>query len=117
MYFNVDVINVQLTNQELAALLGNAIDNAIEACEKVSDSNKWIRINIYKQKEISVIKIVNSCGQMSDEEFKHLVSQKPNPQIHGLGIRSMQRIVEKYDGKIKFEYSDNAFSVVVLFFN
>ena len=117
VYFNVDVINVQLTNQELAALLGNAIDNAIEACEKVSDSNKWIRINIYKQQEMSVIKIVNSCGQMSDGEFKHLLSHKPNPHTHGIGIRSMQRIVEKYDGKIKFEYSDNAFSVVILFFN
>ena len=117
VYFNVDVINVQLTNQELVALLGNALDNAIEACEQVSDSNKYIRINIYKQQEMSVIKIANSCKQMSDKEFKNLISHKPNPQTHGLGIRSMQRIVEKYEGKIKFEYSEKMFSVVILFFN
>ena len=116
VYFNVDVINVQLTNQEMAALLGNALDNAIEACEQVS-SNKWIRINIYKQREMSVIKITNSCVQMPDEERKHLISHKPNPQTHGLGIRSMQRIVEKFNGKIKFEHSDNTFGVVILFFD
>lgn len=117
VYFNVGVINVQLTKQEIAALLGNAFDNAIEACEQVSDDNKWVRINIYKQREMSVFKIENSCLQMSDSELKHLISHKPNPQTHGLGIRSMQRIVEKYNGKIKFGYSDNAFSVVILFFD
>lgn len=113
----VDVIDLKLTDQELTALLGNALDNAIEACRKMENETKWIRITIQKIQEMTLIKVSNSYGKQPLERSGLFVSLKNNPQIHGLGIKSMRMIVEKYDGKMKTNYSNGEFSVVISFFD
>lgn len=113
----IDVIDLKLTDQELTALLGNALDNAIEACKKMEHGVKWIRITIRKVQEMTLIKISNSYEYQPHEKTGIFVSTKNNPQAHGLGIKSMRMIVEKYEGKLKADYSQGEFSLIVSFFN
>jgi len=113
----VDVVDLKLTDQELTALLGNALDNAIEACKKMKHGVKWIRITIRKIQEMTLIKISNSYEHQPLEKTGIFVSTKNNPQVHGWGIKSMRMIVEKYEGKLKVDYSQGEFSLIVSFFS
>lgn len=112
-----DLICVAMSDQEFTALIGNALDNAIEACRSIEHGVKWIRIVISRIQEMTLIKVCNSCGKAPELRFGELVSAKQDPGLHGLGIRSMKLIVDKYGGKMKTEYSESEFSVVMLFFN
>lgn len=111
-----DLIHVGMSDQECTALIGNALDNAIEACRSMEHGVKWIRIAISRVQEMTLIKVCNSCEKVPEVRFGEFISGKQNPGLHGLGIKSMKLIVDKYGGKMKTEYSAGEFSVVILFF-
>lgn len=112
-----DTINLNIPEQEMISLLGNAMDNAIEACKKMENGVKWIRITIRRIQEMALLKISNSYEQQPVEKSGQFVSSKNNPHVHGLGMKSMRAIVEKNDGKMKIEYSNGEFSLVISFFH
>ena len=86
-----------LKDTDICVLLGNLIDNAIEACEKVKE-NPFIRlyIGIYKnQLYISVSNATSELVRKMDEEY--ITNKRGN---HGHGLKRINNIVEKYDGFI-----------------
>lgn len=86
-----------LSDIDCCVLLGNLIDNAIEACEKVEE-NKFIRlyIGIYKkQLYMSIINATNEVVRKYDEEY---ISKKRGN--HGHGLKRINKVVEKYNGYI-----------------
>lgn len=86
-----------LTDIDCCVLLGNLIDNAIEACEKVEE-NKFIRlyIGIYKkQLYMSITNATNEVVRKYDEEY---ISKKRGN--HGHGLKRINKVVEKYNGYI-----------------
>ena len=113
----VELINTSLPEQELISLLGNAWDNAIEACKNMQKDSKWIRLKIHRIQEMTMIKIENTYEQPPMMSKGHLLSLKEDDSLHGQGIKSMKAIVEKNDGKMKMNYADGVFSVVISLFN
>ena len=86
-----------LSDIDRCVLLGNLIDNAIEACEKVEE-NKFIRlyIGIYKkQLYMSITNATNEVVRKYDEEY---ISKKRGN--HGHGLKRINKVVEKYNGYI-----------------
>lgn len=114
---DIELVNVRLTEQELTALIGNALDNAIEACKKMKSKDKWIDISIHKKHDMTFIKIRNSYEEQPMEKSGHFISTKENPQLHGQGIKGMKMIVDKYDGVMKVTYSKEEFAVSISFFH
>ena len=112
-----DLLNTIIPEQELIAILGNGLDNAIEACQKMKQAPKWIRLYVRSIQEMTMIKIENSYEQQPIMTKGHLLSLKEDSHIHGFGIKSMKAIVEKYDGKMKMDYADGVFTLVISFFN
>ncbi len=112
-----ELINTALPEQELISLLGNALDNAIEACQNMQHGTKWIRLKIHSIQEMTMIKIENSYEQQPTMKKGHLLSSKKEHVIHGQGVKSMKAVVEKYDGKMKLNYADGVFSVVISLFH
>ena len=49
-------------------------------------------------------------------EHHYLTTKKENTEMHGLGLMSVQKIVEKYDGLMEISDTDNVFKVIVIFF-
>ncbi len=100
---------------DLYALLGNAIDNAIEAVEKFQQVEKrQIDVMIYRQKNFLVMNIINPIpGRLVyEEEFPS--TTKSDKRMHGFGLRSMGYIVRKYDGMLNVSDEDDCFSVKML---
>lgn len=101
--------DIKIDSVDLSILLGNALDNSIEACENISDGNKFIRIKMYIEKIHLIIKITNSTNKAKQEitnEHKTTQSDKEN---HGFGLENINYIVNKYDGLIQIEEKENLF--------
>lgn len=94
---------------------GNLLDNAIEACEKVHDKEKWIKVIIKGTQKILFIEITNSMEEVSAQVYERLITTKPDKVLHGYGIKSVRRIVEKYDGTLLYQMKDGVFGVKISF--
>ncbi len=56
-------------------------------------------------------------GERRKIEYHYLTTKKENTEMHGLGLMSVQKIVEKYDGLIEISDEDNVFRGVVTFYD
>lgn len=118
--FNVDAMllpYVNLSDVEICSLFGNLLDNAIEACEKNELKERVIEVSIKAQKELLFINIVNSLGVEPIRKNNRFVSSKKDKGIHGYGLKSVERIVNKYEGVISYQVESNMFKVNVTFFD
>ncbi|MFR5030017.1 MAG: sensor histidine kinase [Blautia hansenii] len=112
-----DKIHLKLTEQELVALFGNAIDNALEACEKIEPSKRWIRLSIRNVHNMTFIKIMNSSKEFPNSSQTVIPSTKEKSKKFGWGMTSMHLIVEKYNGTLKYNYRDSMFSLQISFYD
>ena len=106
-----------LTNREIISLFGNLLDNAIEACEKMNVSEKWIEIKIQKHHELLGIEIENSIETKPKEKNSELCSDKTGAGIHGYGVKNIRQFVDKYDGTYSYQIKENSFLTSIVFFD
>lgn len=91
-----------IREMDIAGILGNLIDNAIEACE--GESEPYIDITIRQEKSFVIIKIVN---KFSRKISKKLETTKHKKIFHVVGIGSVKSIVESYEGEFTIEKNGN----------
>lgn len=100
---------------DLYAILGNAIDNAIEAVEKFEHEEKrQIDVLIYRQQNFLVMNITNPLKENLVFEEELPVSTKGDRRFHGFGLRSIRYLVKKYDGFLSISEEDGCFSLKIL---
>lgn len=100
---------------DLYALLGNAIDNSIEAVEKLEKKEmRQIDLMIYRQQSFLIINIINPLEEKLIYEEDVPITTKGDRNYHGFGLRSMKHIVKKYDGYLDIREEDNCFSLKIL---
>ena len=79
---------------DLCVALGNLLDNAVEACKKVSNpDDRIISVSIVTGDNSMVIHIENSAERMKGIDFK---TDKKDKLLHGYGISNVKAISEKY---------------------
>ncbi len=113
---NISVLvprQMNLDYSETGLLVGNLLDNAIEACEKAHPPNRKITINIAYKERMLILKITNSKEAVPAVLDK---SSKADSQSHGIGIYSVKEVVKKYNGMIEFEDKGNTFEVSVILY-
>lgn len=91
---------------ELTALFCNLLDNAMEAASCVSDS--FIEVNLFRQENApyAILSVENSCPQNPFDSHGNLPSHKKDALPHGLGLKSVRRIVENYQGHMDLYYKE-----------
>lgn len=100
---------------DLYAILGNALDNAIEAVEKFKEKEKrQIDVLIYKQQNFLIMNIINPMPENLIYEEGLPVTTKKDKLSHGFGLRSMKQILKKYDGFLNVSEEDGCFSLKML---
>ena len=102
---------------DLYAILGNVLDNAIEAVEKFGQEEKrQIDVLIHRQQNFLVIHVINPVMEESrfvyEEELP--VTTKGDKRYHGFGLRSVRYLVKKYDGFLTVGTEDGCFSLKIL---
>ena len=108
--------NLPFKEREICTIFGNLLDNAIEACEKVEGS-RWISVKVEKQKQLFFIQIINTIDEIPQKNEKGFLTSKINKELHGFGLKSVQRIVDEYEGDIVYQIENNMFSVRLSFFD
>lgn len=100
---------------DLYAILGNAMDNAIEAVEKFDELEKrQIDVMIYRQQNFLVMNIINPIDGNLIYEGEFPVTTKGDKKFHGYGLRSIKYILNKYDGVLNISEEDGCFSLKIL---
>ena len=104
-----------ISEVELSIILGNLLDNAIEACINLR-CDKTISLYIEQYNGYLIIKIENTIdfALASAENILNLESKKVNKKEHGIGIYSIKDVVNKYGGNIKFSIEDNKFVCTIV---
>ena len=98
---------VWLEEQDLVILISNLLDNAIEACEKSEDKIIYIKL-VMEQKEI-VLSIKNTVDEPIDIESGFIQTNKKEKHKHGIGLRNVQMVIDKYDGMGMMRYENGWF--------
>ena len=103
--------NTGVDDMQLAIAISNLLENAIHACEKVPESERFIEVT-GKYKQQLLLEISNSCvGEVLLDDDGHPVTSKVG---HGIGTRSVLDFVEKTGSEIRYITGDNTFKVQML---
>lgn len=102
-------------DKDICIVLNNLLDNAIEACYKIKKFSKYINLSIQAINSMLFLSVENSIEDRPEcDEWKFL-SSKPEKYLHGMGLESVKKVVNKYNGIIKFEFDENKFIVYITF--
>lgn len=102
---------------DLCTILTNLLDNAIEACEKQPKVfNKRLSMTIRRINQFIIIQVANSCMEEPRIIKGNLVTSKADRRHHGWGMKNIKSAVEKYNGTMEYEYSENVFTVSIMLF-
>lgn len=99
---------------DLCNLMGNLLDNAIEACEKCRDSQRVIEIKIQMHDNKYLLMIENTAPENALENNKQLATTKDDTARHGYGVKSIRSIAEKYNGMVDFSQIEDRFRSTVV---
>ena len=107
--------NVQFASlqyYDLCSVLGNLLDNAIDACRKLEASERYIDLTIEKRLSMLIIHVKNSCNGKYQKVKNSYLSDKTGAG-HGIGLNNIGDVVAKCGGNLMLEPSDTAFIATV----
>ena len=94
--------HTNIRSVDLCAILGNLLDNAIEAARQVPDrSERTMTLTIRRIHQMLVIKVENSFAAAPVQENGQLKTTKAGGGLHGWGLKSARTAAEKYDGMVQ----------------
>ncbi len=104
-------------------ILGNALDNAMEACVKLkkrdASAKTYIRLAALVRGQLLLLKIENSFDgsvrRKPQAEFP--VSDKEGKEIHGIGMMNIKSAAEKYQGTVDWKVKGRTFILAVMLRN
>ena len=102
---------------DICIILGNALDNAIEASLKLPPEERYIRLSIGAKKNAFSIVIKNRYNGIvkKDRNLKYVTCKKDSKN-HGIGLISIDKAVSKYNGQLEIQDSENEFSLMILLY-
>lgn len=104
--------------EDLCVILGNALDNAIEACERGQVSKPWISIKLIYDGANLLMTLENSFdGTIRKNKKGMQISRKTNSQQHGIGTYSIQRVVQKYHGYYHVEVTEKEYHLEIILYS
>jgi sensor histidine kinase regulating citrate/malate metabolism len=105
-----------MSDTDIYSLLGNAVDNAMEAVEKETDPEKRV-VGLYIKTvgNFLSVHLYNYCAEPPVMADGLPSTSKQDKRVHGYGMKSMKMIAEKYGGELSVNFADNIFSLDILF--
>ena len=103
---------ISVTSTDITVLLGNMLENAVEACKRDTADRKWIKLRIKPHGQSQLLILVdNTCSAPVTFEAGIPLSSKRSGR--GIGVASIQEIAARYDGMARFEHQDSIFCTSV----
>lgn len=108
-----------IESYDVGIILSNTLDNAIEACRKLRESDPreklFISVRSIRRKKLLLLEIENSFdGTLRLGADGLPLTSKEDEAFHGIGLRSVKSCAEKYAGGVDFSADGGRFTVSVL---
>ncbi|WP_440960343.1 ATP-binding protein [Paenibacillus nitricinens] len=99
-------------------ILGNTLDNAIEACKHPGVTQPYIKFQLHYHKDTLFIRIQNPYQHsIRTNHFGELATTKRDKHFHGIGLKSVKNAVEEIGGIWDITYENQIFQVEICLFN
>ena len=109
--------NTNIRGAVLTAILGNLLDNAMEAAQKCGEDYRFVYLTIRRINNMLIIKVENGFEDKPMSEGGELETTKEDKQLHGWGLKSARTAAEHYDGIVETSFQNHTFcAVATLFF-
>jgi len=109
--------NIKIKGADMTAVLGNLLDNAMEAVIKCRREKRFVNLTIRRINQMLIIKVENSYAETPQRKEGQLETTKEDKQHHGWGLKSARAAVEQYDGTLETSFKENVFrAVATLYF-
>jgi sensor histidine kinase regulating citrate/malate metabolism len=109
---------LNMNTTDLAVILGNAIDNAIEACKAVEAPERVITLSVEYEKSNLYILFSNPfVGNVQTNAAGEIVTTKTQGAFHGIGLKSIKETVDKYNGVMDIAMENSQFVLKIILFN
>ena len=105
--------NLTYMSMDICVLLGNAFDNAIEACIRSSDKRKFIELDLTATESKFMFRMRNTVGELPQHEGSFLKTKKSDALYHGIGLQSMKQTCNELNGDLTYEYDNECFMLWV----
>ncbi len=115
--------DLAIQSYDIAVILGNALDNAIEACrklkEKEPEAKTFIRLSSVRKDKLLIFKIENSFdGTLKRKRQTGLPeTDKADKKVHGIGLANIKNTAEKYQGTMDYKTDGRVFVLSVMIKN
>jgi two-component system sensor histidine kinase AgrC len=109
-----DIKHPILNDFDLCILLGNILDNAIEASQNEKINNRYIIMDIYNFSGYEIFEVKNKISSSILDKNRMLTSSKSNKILHGYGLKQIRTIIEKYYGHLDIYERNNYFILKVM---
>ena len=117
IFYPCPLSELPISENDFVVLMSNILDNAIEAVMRLpsSASSRQIQLSLSRTWDIFSISCENDMNmEYLQQKNGVFISSKSQPDLHGYGTRSIQRIVDKAGGLVDFIYDHNHFAVKIM---
>ena len=108
-------MEVQISDQlplepvDVCVIFGNALDNAIEACDRITEGEKKISLVLVQRAGKLFCHLINTAPMNPSKDFS--ITSKADKENHGFGLVNLKESLEKYDSEPVIDYKDELFSI------
>lgn len=100
---------------DLVTLAGNAMDNAIEACMRLPDGERFIQVRTLEREGFCSLVFLNSCARDVKASGARLPTLKRDSENHGFGLANIRRVMDDYGGEMSYQAEAGEFTLTLLF--
>ncbi len=116
-----DSLNIQ--SYDIGVIIGNALDNAMDACRKLKEEQReaqiFIRLSSFIKGKMLFLEVENSFNgeiiKRKQSEFP--ATDKADKKAHGMGLMNIKNTAEKYHGAVDWSVDNKVFTLTVMMKN
>ncbi len=103
--------------EDISVILGNALDNALEACLRGKVDDPYVKLNMSYDQGNLVILVENTFdGFLKKERKTGWATRKNNSQQHGIGIQSIRNVIQKYHGYYHVDIEEKVYRLEMVLY-
>ena len=111
---------MHIQSYDIGVMIGNALDNAMEACRKLKaedpEAETFIRLTSFKKGKMIFIEVENSFNGkvVKKKQSEFPVTDKADKREHGIGLLNIKHTAEKYHGAVDWSVDGKVFILSVM---
>lgn len=107
--------NIRIKPKDICIILGNLLDNSINALEKCNGEKKF-KLSMKESQGQLYLKIENSFEGIIQKRGNTILTSKSKKEGHGIGLKNVQKTIDLYHGQMDIDYTHDMFSVRIMIF-